>query len=324
MDIDETEIPFGVGVSARGVDPDTENPFDTGAANPGYDETGEMNEMDRFPSSSSRRGSEDTNYRSYHSRTHGETSFIEGIDEHTPLIRKENELNDSVDEIKRKFPNADTSKFISEIDEYGRVKVKLIREGGKYHLLFNSEGEVNEKIPKTIKDALGTPAEDIVETKREEITRRENKIKELNDSLETASENQREQIDANIEEQQSEISRLEAENERIEERMSLRDRVKLIFKKYGFTVFAVVSAVGLVIGVTVSNLQKGLKSLGKGVGGALKTIGKKIGEILPGMIGAIASFVFKTAGEAVGFLAKHAWLLILAAVTIMIEKFKKK
>ena len=324
MDIDETEIPFGVGVSARGVDPDTENPFDTGAANPGYDETGEMNEMDRFPSSSSRRGSEDTNYRSYHSRTHGETSFIEGIDEHTPLIRKENELNDSVDEIKRKFPNADTSKFISEIDEYGRVKVKLIREGGKDHLLFKSDGEVNEKLPKTIIEALGTPAEDIIRTKEEEISRRENKIKELQASRETASENQREQIDANIEEQQSEISRLEAENEIIEERMNLRDRVKLIFKKYGFTVFAVVSAVGLVIGVIVSNLKKGLTSLGKGVGGALKTIGKKIGEILPGMIGAIASFVFKTAGEAVGFLAKHAWLLILAAVTIMIEKLKKR
>ena len=302
MDIDETENPFGDGVGNRGVGDDDEN----------------------IPliSTSSRRGSEDTNYRSYHSRTHGETSFIEGIDEHTPLIRKENELNDSVDEIKRKFPNADTSKFISEIDEYGRVKVKLIREGGKDHLLFKSDGEVNEKIPKTIKDALGTPAEDIVETKREEITRRENKIKELQASRETAFENQREEIDANIE-QHNEISRLEAENERIEERMSLRDRVKLIFKKYGFTVFAVVSAVGLVIGVIVSNLKKGLTSLGKRVGGALKNIGKKIGEILPGMIGAIASFVFKTAGEAVGFLAKHAWLLILAAVTIMIEKLKK-
>ena len=106
--------------------------------------------------------------------------------------------------------------------------------------------------------------------------------------------------------------------------MSLRDRVKLIFKKYGFTVFAVVSAVGLVIGVVVSNLKKGLTSLGKGVGGALKNIGKKIGEILPGMIGAIASFIFKTAGEAVGFLVKHAWLLILAAVTIMIEKLKSR
>ena len=299
---------------------DTENPFDTGAVNPGYDETGEMNEMDRFPSSSSRRGSEDTTYH----RTRGETSFIEGIDEHTPLITKETKRDEAWDRIKRKFPNINpaNSSFTATLDEYDRVEVRLKRDRGKYHLLFNSDGEVNEKIPKTIKDALGTPAEDIIRTKEEEISRRENKIIELQASRETASVNQREQIDANIEEQQSEISRLEAENERFEERMSLRDRVKLIFKKYGFTVFAVVSAVGLVIGVIVNNLKKGLTSLGKGVGGALKTIGKKIGEILPGMIGAIASFVFKTAGEAVGFLAKHAWLLILAAVTIMIEKFK--
>ena len=41
------------------------------------------------------------------------------------------------------------------------------------------------------------------------------------------------------------------------------------------------------------------------------------------MIRAIASFVFKTAGEAVDFLAKNAWLLILAAVMFMIEKLKK-
>ena len=299
---------------------DTENPFDTGAVNPGYDETGEMNEMDRFPSSSSRRGSEDTTYH----RTRGETSFIEGIDEHTPLITKETKRDEAWDRIKRKFPNINpaNSSFTATLDEYDRVEVRLKRDGGKYHLLFNSDGEVNEKLPKTITNALGTPAEDIIRTKEEEISRREKKIDELQASRETASVNQREQIDANIEEQQNEISRLEAENEIIEERMSLRDRVKLIFKKYGFTVFAVVSAVGLVIGVIVSNLQKGLTSLGKGVGGALKNIGKKIGEILPGMIGAIASFVFKTAGEAVGFLAKHAWLLILAAVTIMIEKFK--
>ena len=64
---------------------------------------------DRFPSSSSRRGSEDTTYH----RTHGETSFIEGIDEHTPLIRKENELNDSVYEIKEK------------ISECGYIKIHI-------------------------------------------------------------------------------------------------------------------------------------------------------------------------------------------------------
>ena len=309
-------------VSNLKMDDDTEiNPFDTGAENPGYDETGEINEMGRFPSSSSRRGSEDIN-NPYHHRTYEETSFIEGIDEHTRLIQRENELNDSVDEIKRKFPNADTSKFTSKIDEYGRVKVRVIRTNAKYAPLFNSDGEVNEKLPKTIIKALGPSAEDIIRANEEKISRRDKKIEELNDSRETASEIQKEQIDDDIEEQ-NEKSRLEAENEHIEERMSLRDRVKLIFKKYGFTVFAVVSAVGLVIGVIVSNLQKGLTSLGKGVGGALKNIGKKIGEILPGMIGAIASFVFKTAGEAVGFLAKNAWLLILAAVMFMIEEFKR-
>ena len=299
---------FGDGVENRGVDDDDEI---------------EMRNLNPFDSSS-RRGSEDTTYRSSHSKTYGETSFIEGTDEHTPLITEESKRDEAWAEIKRKFPKVNTTKFTAIIDEYDRVKVRLIRKGGKPALLFKPDGELNGKFPETIIKSLGPRAEDIVETNREEISRRENKIKELNDSRETASVNQREQIDANIEEQQSEISRLEAENERIEERMSLRDRVKLIFKKYGFTKFAVVSAVGLVIGVVVSNLKKGLTSLGKGVGGALKNIGKKIGEILPGMIGAIASFVFKTAGEAVGFLTKHAWLLILAAVTIMIEKLKKR
>ena len=254
MDIYDTENPFGNGADNRGVDDDDEN----------------------IPlvSTSSRRGSEDTTYR----RTHGETSFIEGIDEHTPLITKETKRDEAWDRIKRKFPNINpaNSSFTATLDEYDRVEVRLKRDRGKYHLLFNSDGEVNEKLPKTITNVLGLRAEDITRIKEEEISRHEKKIDELKASRETASENQREQIDAVIEAQQNEISRLEAENEHIEERMSLRDRVKLIFKKYGFTVFAVVSAVGLVIGVVVSNLKKGLTSLGKGVGGALKTIGKKL------------------------------------------------
>ena len=64
----ETNI-FGDGVENRGVDDDDEI---------------EMRNLDPYDSSS-RRGSEDTTYRSSHSRTYGETSFIEGIDEHTPL-----------------------------------------------------------------------------------------------------------------------------------------------------------------------------------------------------------------------------------------------
>ena len=251
----ETNI-FGDGVENRGVDDDDD---EIGMRNLGpYD-------------SSLRRSSEDTTYRSSHSRTYGETSFIEGIDEHTPLITKESKRDEAWDEIRRKFPKVNTSKFTATSDDIGRVFVKLIRSNSKYSPLFNKDGELNDKLPKTIKDALGPPAEDIVETNREEITRREKKIQELQASRETS-----ENIDAGIEEQRNEISRLETENEIIEERMSLRDRVNSIFKKYGFTVFAVVSAVGLVIDVIVNNLKKGLTSLGKGVGGALKNIRKKL------------------------------------------------
>ena len=51
---------------------------------------------------------------------------------------------------------------------------------------------------------------------------------------------------------------------------------------------------------------------------------KKLGQILPGLVGAIASFIFKTASEAIGFLAKNAWLLIVAVVVYFVEKFKNR
>ena len=60
----------------------------------------------------------------------------------------------------------------------------------------------------------------------------------------------------------------------------------------------VATAVSVIIGVIVSSLQSGLTSVAKGVGNGLKALGKKLGQILPGMVGAIASFVFRTAGEA--------------------------
>ena len=157
--------------------------------------------------------------------TYGETSFIEGADEHTPLFPKEERdkaLAIKIDEenqdkawaeIKRKFPKVDTTKFTATLDENDRVKVRLMRDNGKYHSLFKPDGEVNKKLGKIIIKALGPRAEDIVEANREEISRHEKKIDELKASRETASVNQREQIDANIEQQQNEISRLEAENE---------------------------------------------------------------------------------------------------------------
>ena len=296
------------------VDPtETDNPFEP--TDPGDDDEGEMIPM----TSTSRRGYDNPNYRE-------ETSFIDNWDENTPLIRREERRDDAWERIREKYPkvNPANSSFTSDIDEYDRVVVRMKRKGGKSYPLFRPDGELNEKLPKTIKESLGPTAEKVIETDEREITRRIEKEKELKSSRKDARDDQRENIDRNIDQQREEIENLEREIEVIEERMSLRDRVKVIFKKYGFTAFAVLSAVGAVIGVIVSNLKSGLSKLGKGVGNGFKAIGKKLGEILPGMIGAIASFIFKTAGEAIGFLAKNAWLLIVAVVVYFVEQVKNK
>ena len=118
---------------------------------------------------------------------------------------------------------------------------------------------------------------------------------------------------------------VETARERVNQRLlSLRDRIKEIFKKHGFTVIAVGTAIATVIGVIVSNLKAGLTKVAKGVGNGLKELGAKLGQILPGMVGAIASFIFKTAGQVIGFLAEHAWLLVVGLVVLAVEQFKKR
>ena len=67
--------------------------------------------------------------------------------------------------------------------------------------------------------------------------------------------------------------------------------------KYGFTVSAVVLAVGTTIEVIVSALIRSLKSVAKGFENGFKTLGSKITGIVPGFIGSIISFIFKTAGS---------------------------
>ena len=54
------------------------------------------------------------------------------------------------------------------------------------------------------------------------------------------------------------LAEREKENERLEPK-SLREKIKYIFRKYGFTVGTIALAVGAIIGVIVNSLSKGLK-----------------------------------------------------------------
>ena len=60
------------------------------------------------------------------------------------------------------------------------------------------------------------------------------------------------------------------------------------------------------------------------MGNGLKAFGAKAASALPGLIGAIVNFLFKAAGSAIGFLAEHTWLLILAVVAFLFQKLMKK
>ena len=73
------------------------------------------------------------------------------------------------------------------------------------------------------------------------------------------------------EQNESLITNLTDQVERVEERLPLR----------------VLSAVGVVLGIVLSNLKSVLSKVEKGLGDESKAIGKKLGEI-PGIVGAIA------------------------------------
>ena len=152
----------------------------------------------------------------------------------------------------------------------------------------------------------------------------ESKLEQSNERLKSEVDKLNEQIRKITISKVEQLSDIDGKKDEILKNLPLRERLKYIFKKYGFTVFAVLSAVGAIIGVIVSNLSKGLSALGRGVGNGLKTLGKKLGEILPGMVGAIVSFLFKTAGQVIGFLGENAWLLIMAVVLYFVESIKKK
>ena len=271
-----------------------------------------------------------------------ETSF----NEKSPLlVNKNKELESAEEAIKKVRPRAKLKQFLSFFQRTrSGIELPAIEgpSGGIYVHTGNDEfrrydrktGKIMEKLkPGRLKDALGSTRSEIVEQLNSEIAKKKEKQNEMlerkkvlyNKQNKTQEETvELENVNTEIINNDEDIANDVVERERIQETMSLKERVKDIFKKHGFTVFAVLSAVALVIGVIVSNLSKGLSTLGKGLGNGLKTLGKKLGEILPGMIGAIVSFIFKSAGEVIGFLGKNAWLLIMAVVLYFVENMKKR
>ena len=141
---------------------------------------------------------------------------------------------------------------------------------------------------------------------------------------ENTSSSERAAAEARVAENEAELERANTEIEVRARQRPLLERVKDIFKKYGWTLQAVALAVGIVLSALALAGMNGIKAGTKAVGQGLKAIGQKLGSLLPGLIGSIVSFIFKAAGQVFSSLAEHAWLLILAVVAFFMERLLKK
>ena len=159
---------------------------------------------------------------------------------------------------------------------------------------------------------------------RYETLKRENEAdrKIVDDDNATSSDKQA--ATERIIEREEEMERLGPQIQEREQELPLRERIKNIFKKYGWTLQAVALAVGIVLSALALAATNGLKAGTKAIGNGLKAIGQKLGSLLPGLIGSIVSYIFKAAGSVLSFLGEHAWLLILAVVAFFMERLLKK
>ena len=193
--------------------------------------------------------------------------------------------------------NGDTLRQLSQSRRATKEQEERVKDLEKLNKKLSKTITEKEKVMNKLRDQLEkstSPSErkrldeEISKVKRDlaqERSKNQNTMRENNAEIDRLRQQLEDGEDQ--EEVQQRIERLEAENERLGERneeifsrMSLRDKVKYIFKKYGLTVFGVLAAVGTVIGVIVSNLKAGLTKVAKGVGDGLKDIGKKLGQIL--------------------------------------------
>ena len=167
------------------------------------------------------------------------------------------------------------------------------------------------------------------ESETNAMEERLNQTKPLDDLKEQESELQRqnEEDQGIIQDENASPSHKEAAEGRVAERNQEIAHLQTQIaerEKNGVTLTAVHLAAWATVGAVIGALTRGLKATGKALGKDLKDIGARLASILPGLIGSIVSFPFKAAGQAIGFLVEHTWLLILAAVAFLFEKYLNK
>ncbi|KAK3743385.1 hypothetical protein QZH41_002128 [Actinostola sp. cb2023] len=124
-------------------------------------------------------------------------------------------MEEALAKVKREFPQADTTKFLSHLDEKGRIIVSLGKLGknSKWYRPILESGKRNTSLPKAITKALGLSNSEILESADAKTTQNKAIIREANFVLDDASATEADKTEA-----RERIAKAEKENEGIAER----------------------------------------------------------------------------------------------------------
>ena len=129
---------------------------------------------------------------------------------------------------------------------------------------------------------------------------------------------------------------------------SLAEKIRALFREQGITIASILTAIGMAIRVLIEALLPGgggatasggesppkdekalkewIRSKLKALASLLGKLGVKAAEALPGIIGAIISWVLNRAKDVGGWLSQHLWALVVGIegliYTYMVTKMK--
>ena len=106
---------------------------------------------------------------------------------------------------------------------------------------------------------------------------------------------------------------------------SIAKMLRMLFKEQGITIASILTAIGMAIGVLVEallpscsggngqpgNIKEWLRNKLKAMARLLGKLGMKAAEALPGIIGAIISWILNRAKEVVGWVSQSLWALVI-------------
>ena len=159
--------------------------------------------------------------------------------------------------------------------------------------LLHDTGELDQHLNELrAKEETLKPLNEL-EQEAEELNRKIVEDKQLLED-ENTSPSERAAAEARLSENEAELDRINTDIEVQERERPLLERIKDIFKKYGWTLQAIFVAVGVILSVIALAVKKGTK-----------VISQKLNNVKhdPGFIGSIVSFIFKAAGQVFAFLS---------------------